>query len=171
MAMDSTNTILYISDRHLLARLDLGSSSGIGTNWVNNSPKDDDNYRVVKFSGSVISGNIDSNTNKTRYSEPRDIIIDQANKYLYVNDLFNSKIRRVDLTTPFNAALSVSASNPIAYYTTTYASFSPNVAGGMVFDTTFGFIYIVTNTQCGIWKIPVTSTAPSSATSRPPHAP
>jgi len=88
IVMDSTNTLAYVADRHLVARVNLGPS------WLSNNPSTE-SYDVTEFVGNQASGFLNGNGCATRFFEPRYIAIDGANKYIYVSDVVKLIMRCV----------------------------------------------------------------------------
>ncbi len=156
--MDSTNTKVYVSDRHLISRIDMVAVAP-ALSWVNN-PTSGEQYTVTEFVGDEVVGFVNGNSTATRFFEPVYITMDKSDKYMYVSDLFNYAIRRVDM----NYLVAPTSASP--FTTVTYAAFtSPNKVTGIVLDAAGANIYATAYTQNGIFRIPVQTSFPVLSTS------
>jgi len=138
LVIDSSNSIIYVGDRHLISRVDINWNQ-----YVNES------YPVVEVVGRKAYGFVNGNGSVAMFYEPRFVIIDSSDRYLYVSDVLNYAIRRVDL-------------NSAVYDTTTYAVFSGQETNGIALSSDNSVIYAVATSLNGLWKIPVLSTGVSS---------
>ena len=88
LVTNNANTRLYVSDRHRICRLAFDINSDV-TN---------EKYQAYELIGNRISGMRDGNKSTTRFFEPRFIAISPDDRFLYVSDFYNFRIRRVDIS-------------------------------------------------------------------------
>ena len=116
--MANTQLQAYVSDRHLISRVELTS------NYLTATDGSSESYSVTFLVGNRASGDVDGNATSTRFFEPNFIAIDTADTWLFVNDANNNAIRRVNLA---------SATDP--YKTVTYIRWGTNqLINGIALD-------------------------------------
>jgi hypothetical protein len=91
LVVDYNNVNVYVGDRHVIARI---NSINLNANVLT------ENYAVDDISGNVVIGLRDGNGTTARYNEPRFVTIDKADRYLYISDVLNYRLRRLDLSSP-----------------------------------------------------------------------
>lgn len=133
IVVSRSNSAIYVSDRHLIARINNFDVSAVaGT----------ENYVVDEIAGYIAQGFVDGDGAVARFAGPKFIDIDSSDRFLYVSDVFNNKIRRVDLT---SATYAVDT-----FYT------SDVKLGGIVVDSTSSFLYVASS-DSAIYRISIAS--------------
>ena len=134
LVVDSSNTKIFVGDRHLISRIDL--------DW---SQVGDVSYTVTDLCGNIAFGNVEGNGTHSRLYEPRFVVIDNSDKYLYVSEALNYQIRRVDLSDPL-------------YNSIVYTSFGTSLeTNGIALSTAGDYLFAIATVLNGIWRIPIQS--------------
>jgi hypothetical protein len=139
LVMDHTNQYLYVSDRQLISKVQITSNLSAYS------------LPVSDVCGNINFGFVDGNGTASRLYEPRFLAIDNTDSNLYISDVLNYAIRRVDLT---SAVYSIS----------TLALFSGKETNGIALDAANIYLYAAATALNGLWKIPLPSSSSSSPT-------
>jgi sugar lactone lactonase YvrE len=87
-----------------------------------------------------------------RFHEPRFLAIDPSDRYLYVSDVMNHKLRRVDLSVSSSSSSS-SLSSP-SYSVVTYGTFATET-NGIAIDSSGRNLYAVSTGSHSLYQIPI----------------
>lgn len=142
LVFDSSNTKLYVGDRHLISIVNVDNTNQVLFN---------ETYSVSDICGDIAFGNVEGNGTFSRLYEPRFVIIDSSDTYLYVTEALNFQIRRIDLS-----------SAPL-YNSLVYVKFGSGTAfetNGIAMSNAGDYIYAVATALNGLWKIPVSASLP-----------
>ena len=141
LVVDPSNSFVYVSDRHSIARI---NSFDVNGN-TNGGTAHTEFYTVTKLTGTTTTGNVDGDSSTARFNEPRFVTIDSAGTFLYVSDVLNYGIRRINLKDSL-------------YPTVTYASFGTNKeTNGIALNAAGTILYAVATSLNKIWAIPILS--------------
>jgi len=164
LVVNKANNKLYVGDRHKIVRLSFDI----------NAPVLNEKYVGYDLIGNAALGLRDGNRTTTRFKEPRFVVIDKNDKYLYVSDVLNYRLRRVDISA--DASLVYNKNTPgsdaplasTPYTSVTYASFLPEAGvpstvcnsdgcetNGIALSFDNKYIFAVATKLNGIWKIPI----------------
>jgi len=128
--VDNTNSNIYVSDRHIISKIDVSSpSSSLSANYI-----------TTDVCGTSLYGYRDGSCATAQFFEPRFIVIDNGGKYLYVSDIFNFNIRRISLQ-----------GDAVVM---TYANFTGET-NGIVLNSANTYMYAAATSLNGLWKIPI----------------
>ncbi|MBS3098520.1 hypothetical protein J4209_07045, partial [Candidatus Woesearchaeota archaeon] len=137
IAIDSSNTYLYISDygNNRIRRIDLSTN------------------KTSLIAGNGTAGYLEGTGNNSMFSSPQFISIEPSNKYLYVADSSNNRIRKIDLTT--NTTSLVAGSGTATYLEDVGSGASFNSPYGVATNKNNLYLYVADTNNYRIRRIAI----------------